>query len=100
MRVPSNVDAKAAMWNSRGFRAPRTRYPPSLKGRRDRVFLMTTMGCTLAGGVGAYFFTRKPPPAKAAGSGVFPYAGPIGESIAPSGARAPVLGVALSGVLP
>jgi hypothetical protein len=66
----------------------------------DRAFLLTTMGCTLAGGVGAYLFTRKPPPTKAAGPVVVPYAGPIGESIAPSGARAPVLGVALSGVLP
>jgi hypothetical protein len=66
----------------------------------DRAFLVTTMACTLAGGAGAYWFTRKPPPAKAAAPFVFPYAGPIGESVAPSGARAPVMGVAVSGTMP
>jgi hypothetical protein len=66
----------------------------------DRAFLVTTMGCTLAGGAAAYWFTRKPPPTKGAGPVAFPYAGPIGESIAPSGARAPVLGVAVSGTMP
>jgi len=66
----------------------------------DRAFLITTMGCTLAGGGAAYWFTRKPPPAKSASPLVFPFAGPIGESIAPSGARAPIMGIAVSGILP
>jgi hypothetical protein len=64
----------------------------------DRAFLATTMGCTLAGGAAAYWFTRKPAAAKTA-LPVLPYLGPIGESIAPSGERAPVIGVAVSGVL-
>jgi hypothetical protein len=66
----------------------------------DRTFLVTTMGCTIAGGVAAYWFTRKPSAPKSAAPSVFPYAGPIGESIAPSGARSPVVGVALSGIIP
>jgi len=66
----------------------------------DRAFLLTTMGSTIAGGAAAYWFTRKPAPGKTAGPAVLPFAGPIGESVAPSGARAPVIGVALSGVLP
>jgi hypothetical protein len=66
----------------------------------DRTFLVTTMGFTLAGGAAAYWFTRKPAPAKASAPAVFPVAGPIGESITPSGARAPVMGLAVSGILP
>jgi hypothetical protein len=66
----------------------------------DRTFLVTTMGFTLAGGAAAYWFTRKPSPAKASAAALFPVAGPIGESIAPSGARSPVMGVALTGVVP
>jgi hypothetical protein len=66
----------------------------------DRTFLVTTMGFTLAGGAAAYWFTRKPSPAKASAAALFPVAGPIAESIAPSGARAPVMGIALSGIVP
>jgi hypothetical protein len=66
----------------------------------DRAFLATTMGFTLAGGAAAYWFTRKPAPAKSAAPAVVPVAGPIGESVAPSGARAPVMGLAVSGILP
>jgi hypothetical protein len=66
----------------------------------DRAFLVTTMGCTLAGGLGAYWFTRKPPPAKGAGPVVLPYVGVIGESLTTSGARAPAVGLGVSGVLP
>jgi len=66
----------------------------------DRAFLLTTMGSTIAGGAAAYWFTRKPAPGKTAGPAVIPFAGPIGESVAPSGERAPVIGVAVSGIMP
>ncbi len=62
----------------------------------DRVFLITTMGSTLAGGVAAWFWTRRPSPPKAR-AWMTPYAGVIGESLSARGERSPALGVGLSG---
>jgi hypothetical protein len=66
----------------------------------DRVFLISTMASTLAGGTAAYFLTRKPASEPTSTTFVYPFAGPIGESITPSGSRVPALGVALCGTLP
>jgi hypothetical protein len=61
----------------------------------DRAFLVATMGATAAGGVAAWFWTRKAP-ARAALAGATPYAGVVAEAWD----RSPVLGIGLRGPIP
>jgi hypothetical protein len=68
----------------------------------DRAFLLTTMGTTIAGGVAAWFWTRKstPPPAAAALSLPRLGLGIIAESLPGFGPPRPVVGLNVSGPLP
>jgi hypothetical protein len=67
----------------------------------DRAFLLTTMGTTIAGGVAAWFWTRKstPPPAAALSLPRFGL-GIIAESLPGFGPPRPVVGLNVSGPLP
>jgi hypothetical protein len=61
----------------------------------DRAFLIATMGATAAGGVAAWFWTRKTP-ARTAWTSATPYAGVVAESWD----RSPVFGIGLRGPIP
>ena len=68
----------------------------------DRAFLLTTMGTTVAGGIAAWFWTRKsaPPPSATALSLPRLGLGIIADSMPGFGPSRPVIGLDVSGPLP
>jgi hypothetical protein len=68
----------------------------------DRAFLLTTMGTTVAGGIAAWFWTRKSAPAPPATALSLPRfgIGIIAESLPAFGPSRPVVGLDVSGPLP
>jgi hypothetical protein len=64
-----------------------------------RAFVLTTMGTTVAGGVAAWFWSRKATGGRSIRDLGVPYAGIIGESYGPDGKPVPIFGAGLQGQL-
>jgi hypothetical protein len=65
----------------------------STSPEHERIFLVSTMGATVAGGFAAWLFTRKGGNSHALQAPVLPYAGVIGTSTDATGRASPCFGI-------